>query len=518
MKRRALISVYDKANVAEFGRRLVRLGFEIFSTGNTLKALDGAGIPARSVSDLSGFPEILDGRVKTLVPAVHAGILARRDDATHLDQLRALGLGLIDLVAVNLYPFGEVCRRSGATFEECVENIDVGGPTMIRAAAKNHRDVVVVVNPDRYDEVASALERGAVEQSLRLDLAREAFSHLSSYDALIAQYLGRVAGHDPLSSGKTFVLRCDRLTDLRYGENPHQPAAFFGSPLTVGPSLAAARLISGKPLSYNNINDADAAFALARQFSSPAAVAVKHATPCGVAISDSAAKAYRMAHDADPVSIYGGIVAVNRPVCRVAAREMARTFLEVIIAPAFSAEAKEVLERKSGLRLLELPDWPETGRWLSENELDVRSVSGGLLIQAADAAPVDRSSWTHAAGPPPDESMLDDLEFGFTVVRYVKSNAIVIASGGGTLGICGGQTNRIDAARSALGRSGNLASGAIMASDGFFPFPDVVDVAHKAGIRAIVQPGGSVRDEESIARAREHSITLVFTGVRHFRH
>ncbi|MDI3280839.1 MAG: bifunctional phosphoribosylaminoimidazolecarboxamide formyltransferase/IMP cyclohydrolase [Bacillota bacterium] len=518
--RRALISVSDKAGVVEFARGLVELGWEIISTGGTLKELRGAGLPVTYVSDVTGFPEILGGRVKTLHPAIHGGILAVREDEHHAKDLAAAGIKPIDLVAVNLYPFARAVQQRGITLAEAVEEIDIGGPAMVRAAAKNYRYVTVVVDPARYGRVLELLRReGEVPLEVRLELAAEAFAHTALYDSLISSYLSRVRaeGERELFPDR-LVLGFEKVQSLRYGENPHQRAAFYRDPLYRGPSLAAARQLQGKELSFNNINDAAAALELVLEFPEPTAVAVKHATPCGVASGATIAEAFARAHAADPISIFGGIVALNRPVDEEAARALREPFLEIVLAPEFAPEALAVLSEKKNLRLLALPELVGGQR---ESYWDWKRVPGGLLLQDADLGwgdEDDPSTWRVVTEREPAEEDWPDLLFAWRVVKHARSNAIVVARRKQTLGIGAGQVNRIDPTRYALARAGEAARGAVLASDGFFPLPDVVEAAAEAGIRAIVQPGGSLRDGDSIAAANRAGIAMVFTGVRHFKH
>jgi phosphoribosylaminoimidazolecarboxamide formyltransferase/IMP cyclohydrolase len=513
--KRALLSVSDKEGIVEFARGLAALGVELVSTGGTAQVLAAAGLPVRSVSDLTGFPEILGGRVKTLHPAVHGGILYRREVPEDEEQLAKLGIGSIDLVVVNLYPFAETIARPGVTLAEAIENIDIGGPTMIRAAAKNYRGVGVVVNPARYQEVLAELEEntGTLSEETAFRLAVEAFAHTAQYDAVISNYLGKLlAGKEGFPAHLSLTLT--KLQDLRYGENPHQRAAFYGEAGDVGPSLARARQLQGKPLSFNNINDGNAALELVREFSETTVVALKHTNPCGVATAESLLEAYRRAYEADPVSIFGGIVAVNRPVDVETARAMVEIFLEVIIAPGFDEEALEVLAQKPNLRLLEVPDLSQP----VEPYLEYKGVRGGLLVQDSDVAQLDPQALKVVTKKEPTAEQLHDLLFAWKVVKHVKSNAIVVAAGGQTLGIGAGQMNRVGAARIALEQAGDRAAGSVLASDAFFPMPDTVEEAARAGVRAIIQPGGSIRDEDSIKAADEAGIAMVFTGIRHFKH
>ncbi|HEY8417156.1 MAG TPA: bifunctional phosphoribosylaminoimidazolecarboxamide formyltransferase/IMP cyclohydrolase [Limnochordales bacterium] len=543
-RRRALISVSDKRGVVEFARGLAELGFEIVSTGGTAAAL-APHVAVTPVSAVTGFPEILDGRVKTLHPAIHAGILARRDVPAHMAALTQLGLAPFDVVAVNLYPFVETVRRPGCTLAEAVEHIDVGGPAMVRAAAKNHAHVWVVVNPDRYPEVLAALGReqagagpGADEaQRLRRVLAQEAFAHTAAYDAAIAAYLagqldetrsgeaaagGKEAAGAAGTSGRegaafppVWQVSLVQAQALRYGENPHQAAAFYVETPPPAGTIAAAEQLQGKELSFNNIHDAHAALEMVREFEAPAVAAVKHANPCGLAVAETVAEAFARARDADPVSIFGGIVAANRPVDAEAARAMRELFLEVIIAPDFTPEALEVLAGRPNLRLLRVQPWAAPAP-----AYDWKRVGGGLLVQEADWKPerLDPAQERVVTRRAPTAEEWRQLEFAWKVVKHVKSNAIVLARDFVTVGIGAGQMNRVTAARLAIEQAGPRARGAVLASEAFFPFPDVVEAAAAAGVTAIVQPGGSRRDADSIAAADAAGIAMVFTGRRHFRH
>ncbi|MBX6377036.1 MAG: bifunctional phosphoribosylaminoimidazolecarboxamide formyltransferase/IMP cyclohydrolase [Clostridia bacterium] len=514
---RALISVSDKRGVVDLARGLVALGAEVISTGGTARELAAAGVPVRQVSDLTGFPELFDGRVKTLHPLVHGGILFRRDSPDHRRQAEAYGVRPIDLVCVNLYPFEATAAAGRFRPEEVVEQIDVGGPALLRAAAKNAADVVVLTDPDDYGAVLAALRRGGLAPEERLRLAAKAFAHTAYYDAVIAAWLGHRCGAGPLDLPEELVLPFRRVGVLRYGENPHQRAALYRDPLLGRPSLASAELLQGKELSYNNLQDADAAWRAVLEFDEPAAVAVKHATPCGVAVGSGPLEAFHRCRDADPVSIFGGIVAFNRPVDGPVAEAMAPVFLEVVVAPAFAPEAREVLARKRNLRLLQLP--PPAATAVPAAAFDLRRIDGGLLLQEADPpGGDDPAAWRCVTRAQPTPEDLAELLFAWKVVKHARSNAIVVARAGQTLGIGAGEVNRVDAARMALARAGARARGAYLASDAFFPFGDVVREAAAAGIRAVVQPGGSVRDDESIAGADAAGMVMLFTGRRHFRH
>ncbi len=511
MIRRALISVSDRTGLADFARGLVNLGVEILSTGGTAEALRSHGLPVTPVATVTGFPEILDGRVKTLHPHIHAGILARRDLEAHRRQLAEHGIGPIDLVAVNLYPFCQVVSSPQVTLEAAVENIDIGGPALVRAAAKNHRHVTVVVEPQDYPEVLAALERhGMVPDGLRYRLAVKAFRHTAAYDATVAQWLDRQQEGDPEAFPTHLVLALELERTLRYGENPHQRAALYRDPLArTGP---LAEQLQGKELSYNNLLDAAAAWELVLAFPEAAAVAVKHATPCGVAVGEHPLEAYRKARDADPVSIFGGVVAFNRPLDGETAADMTEIFLELIIAPDFEPSALRALGRRADLRVLRAADAP------LRSSLDLRHLAERCLVQEPDTSSANVEGWRLVTERPATAREMADLLFAWRVVRAVRSNAIVLAREGVTTGIGGGQTSRIGAARIALAAAGERARGSVLASDGFLPFPDVVEEAAAAGVTAIVQPGGSLRDEQSVHVADRRGLAMLFTGMRHFRH
>ncbi len=510
--RRALISVSNKDGVVEFARGLAELGVEIVSTGGTLKTLREAGVPVTYISDVTGFPEILDGRVKTLHPKVHGGILALRNKE-HLEQLRNHSITPIDLVVVNLYPFRETVARPGVTLEEAIENIDIGGPTMVRSAAKNYENVLIIVNPERYSEVLDALRSGRTGSDFRMSLALEAFAHTASYDAAITAYLENLGSGAELFP-PTWNISVRRAQVLRYGENPHQAAAFYRDQSTTGPCVGNAMQLSGKELSYNNILDLNSAFELVREFSEPAAVIIKHNNPCGCACSTGLPDAYKKALEADPVSAYGGIVAFNRIVDSATAGEMAKIFLEAIIAPGYDDEALKILKAKTALRLLVTGEI--TGQ--TDDRLEIRKVNGGLLAQEFDREVFNPSELKVVTKRQPTKEEMDELVFAMTLVKHVKSNAIVVTSGHQLIGVGAGQMNRVGSARIAFEQAGEKARGAVLGSDAFFPFGDTVIEAAKAGITAIIQPGGSIRDEESVKAADENGIAMVFTGMRHFKH
>ena len=514
---KALLSVYDKAGIAEFARSLDQAGFELVSTGGTHRTLsEEAGLPVMQVSDLTGFPEILDGRVKTLHPRVHAGILARRSLSSHSEQMAEHEIDAIDLVAVNLYPFVETVTRPDASLADALENIDIGGPTMVRAAAKNFPDVIVVVDPKDYEWIAARLLKGremgsstaGLDQDERRELAGKAFQHVALYDSAVSRYLAQ-NGAMQVSSEVTFGYR--RLRNLRYGENPHQTASLHADPLSSG-GVARARQLQGKELSYNNILDADAAWRVVTDFDSPAVAVIKHSNPCGLAVHDDQVTAYQRAHEGDPVSAYGGIVGFNRPVSGATAEAMKGIFYEVVVAPGYDAEAMELFASKKNLRVLEV------GREDISSDLDLRPVSGGALIQSTDAIEDDPSSWRVVTERLPTDAQMDDLVFAWRAAKHVKSNAIIIAVDRAVVGMGAGQPNRVTSVHLALRAAGQRAENAALASDAFFPFADNIELLAEGGIAAVAQPGGSIRDDQVIAAANKLRISMVFTGVRHFRH
>ena len=510
--RRALIGVSDKAGLLELATGLHAAGVEIVSTGGTAKVIANAGVPVTPVEQVTGFPESLDGRVKTLHPRVHAGLLADQHNPDHVEQLRKLEIAAFDLLVVNLYPFTQTVA-SGASPEDCVENIDIGGPAMVRAAAKNHGSVAVVVDPARYEWVLERVTDGGFDLNDRKRLAAQAYAHTAAYDTAVASWFANVYAPADDSGFPDFTgATWERADVLRYGENPHQKAALYKH---WRQGLAHAEQLHGKAMSYNNYVDTDAARRAAFDFAEPAVAIIKHANPCGIAVGTDIAEAHRKAHACDPVSAYGGVIATNRPVSREAAEQIAEVFTEVVLAPGFDAEALEILQRKKNIRLLQLPviERPDP--------IEFRPISGGLLVQTVDtiAAPGDDpANWQLATGAPADEQTLRDLEFAWRSLRAVKSNAILLASDGATVGVGMGQVNRVDSSRLAVTRAGDRAKGSVGASDAFFPFPDGLEVLIEAGVRAVVQPGGSVRDPEVIAAAESAGITLYLTGTRHFAH
>ena len=508
--RRALISVYDKTGVEELATALHDAGVQIVSTGSTAATIAAAGVPVTQVADVTGFPEILDGRVKTLHPAIHGGILADRRRPEHVQTLEEHEIVGVDLVVANLYPFTATVN-SGAGVEDCIEQIDIGGPAMVRAAAKNHANTAVVVSPHDYPQVVAVVQAGeGFTDAQRRELAVKAFRHTADYDVAVASWLGSLETADSFPGWVAATWQ--RAEVLRYGENPHQQAALYVNEHAAG--FAHAEQLHGKAMSYNNYVDGDAAHRTAWDFERPAAAIIKHANPCGIAVSDDLLSAYRAAFDTDPVSAFGGVVAVNRTVTHEVAQAMAEIFLEVVIAPAFEDEALEVLASKKNIRLLVAP--------ARSAGPEVRFISGGMLMQAADridAEGDDPGNWELAAGEPADEATLRDLMFAWRACRAVKSNAILLARDEAAVGIGMGQVNRVDSARLAVRRAGQeRAAGAVGASDAFFPFPDGLEVLLEAGVKAVVQPGGSVRDEEVVAAARAAGVTMYFTGVRHFFH
>lgn len=516
--KQALLSVSDKTGLVEFARGLAGFGVRLLSTGGTAKLLRDAGLDVTEVADYTGFPEMLDGRVKTLHPKIHAGILARRDVPGHMKAMSASGLATIDLVAVNLYPFRQTVARPGCTLADAIENIDVGGPAMVRSAAKNYQHVAILTDPADYGAVLQemAATQGAVGAETRFRLAQKAFSHTAAYDGAISNHLTSLAaGGARERFPERYNVQYERVQTLRYGENPHQEAAFYRDPAAAPGGIASYRQLQGKALSYNNIADADAAWECVKTFDGPACVIVKHANPCGVAIAATVLEAYRKAHATDPTSAFGGIIAVNRPLDAEAAAAVTQQFVEVVIAPEVTTGARDVLAQRTNVRVLEVP------LSAGANDLDYKRVGGGLLVQTPDTLNVSGAQLKAVTKREPAARELADLLFAWRVAKFVKSNAIVYCADGRTLGVGAGQMSRVDSARIASIKAANAGldlAGSVVASDAFFPFRDGVDVLAAAGAKAVIQPGGSLRDEEVIAAADEHGLAMVFTGVRHFRH
>lgn len=515
--KQALLSVSDKSGIVELARGLAALQYTLLSTGGTARLLQEQGIPVTEVSQYTGFPEMLDGRVKTLHPKIHGGILGRRDLSTHVAAMQQAGIGPIDLVVVNLYPFAQTVAKAGCTLEEAIENIDIGGPTMVRAAAKNYAHVAVLTDPADYTQVLGELRaQGGTTLQTRFALARKAFSHTAAYDGAISNYLtarDAAAQAQPYPDQINFSLA--KVQDLRYGENPHQSAAFYRDLQPVAGGLSSYHQLQGKELSYNNLADSDAAWECVKTFDEAACVIIKHANPCGVAVAATAEAAYRRALATDPTSAFGGIIAFNREVDEACARAVTGQFVEVLIAPAYSPAALTVLSGKTNVRVLRIPLEQGVNTW------DTKRVGGGLLVQSPDARNVSAAELKVVTRVQPETAQLRDLLFAWRVAKFVKSNAIVFCADGQTIGVGAGQMSRVDSARIAAIKAENAGlsmAGTVVASDAFFPFRDGVDVVARAGARAIIQPGGSLRDEEVIAAANEHGIAMVFTGVRHFRH
>ena len=512
---RAILSVYDKTGLIEFARGLLIQGYDLFSTGGTRRVLEEAGVAVHSISELTKFPEILDGRVKTLHPAVHGGILARREVSGHLAELEANQIGLIDLVAVNLYPFQKTVAKPGIQLDEALENIDIGGPTMVRAAAKNFRSVLVVVDPADYEPLLGQMRRGGVAEHERRKLAQKAFQHVAAYDTAIAQYL---RGDEQLFTDE-MTIAMKKKYDLRYGENPHQQAAFYEEErIEESTGISSAKQLWGKELSFNNILDTDAAWNVVADFKDPAVAIIKHTNPCGLASRQNLTEAYECALSGDPVAAYGGIVAINRYVDIPTAREVAKTFYEVIIAPGFEDKALDLLKQRRDVRILVTG---ETGdKIVGKNipALDFRRVNGGFLVQTPDCLPDSSINLRTVTKRGPAEDELRDLLFAWKAVKHVKSNAIVLARESMILGMGAGQPSRVVSVEIALKKAGERSRGSVLGSDAFFPFPDGVQLAGEGGVTAIIQPGGSMRDNEAIEMADKYKMAMVFTGVRHFRH
>lgn len=509
--KRALVSVSDKTNLVPFVSSLVELGYEIISTGGTKKALEAAGIKTIGISEVTDFPEIMDGRVKTLHPKVHGALLCVRDNPDHVRQIEELGIQYIDLVCVNLYPFKETVQKPGVSHEEIIENIDIGGPSMLRSASKNYKFIPVLCDPSDYDAIVKELrENGETYLTTREYLAAKVFRHTASYDTMIASYLTERTGE---KYPEKFTITFDKVQELRYGENPHQSAAFYKG-MNPQYSLANAKQLHGKELSYNNIQDGNAAIEILKDFEGqPAVVGLKHMNPCGVGIGKTIEEAWDKAYEADPVSIFGGIVAFNEPIHVSVAEKLSKIFLEIIIAPAFDEDAFEILSKKKNIRLMQLDTSLEVNA-----KYKVTNVNDGLLVQDIDDHKITAEDLRCVTNRKPTEEELEQLLFAWKVVKHVKSNAIVLVKDNMTIGVGAGQMNRVGAAKIAIEQAGEKAKGSIMSSDAFFPMPDTVEEAVKAGVTAIIQPGGSIKDQLSIDVCNEHGIAMVYTGVRHFKH
>jgi len=516
MKKRALISLTDKTGIVDFAKVLTENGWEIISTGGTEKVLKDGGINVINISDVTGFPECLDGRVKTLDPHIHAGILAMRENPEHMKQLEKLNVGTVDMVVVNLYPFKKtILKEPPVSLEEAIEQIDIGGPTMLRSAAKNWQDVVVIIDPKDYALVAEKIKTtGFVDKETKLKLAYKVFEHTSAYDTLIAAYLRKATNSDKFP--ESLSLTYEKVQEMRYGENPHQRGVFYKEISTGGGTVADAVQLHGKEMSYLNVNDANGALDLLKEFSpaQPAVVAVKHATPCGVGLGETIYEAYMNAHNADPISIFGGIVAFNQEVDEATANVMANP-LDVIIAPSYTQAALEILMKRKNIRILKLENISKPH---TKDMYDMKKVPGGLLVQEYNADFIDESLLKEVTKRKPTEKELQDLFFAFKVVKHTKSNGIVLAKDSMTVGIGPGQTNRIGALEIAVKYAGEKAKGSVMASDAYFPFTDCVELARSVGVTAIIQPGGSIRDQESIDLCDKYKMAMIFTGMRHFKH
>lgn len=509
--KRALISVYDKSGIVEFAEKLVQMDWEIISTGGTYRLLLENGIEAREIDEITKFPEILDGRVKTLNPRIHGGILFRRDKEEHRRVIEEMGIFPIHMVVNNLYPFEETVTKKGVGMEEAIENIDIGGPSMIRAAAKNFQDVTVVIDPADYNQVLLELrQNGDTRPETRLELARKVFNYTAYYDALIAQYFNELC-QEAFPDYLTLAYR--KKDQLRYGENPHQKAAFYTDYSQTEGTIAGAKQLHGKELSYNNINDGNGAISIVKEFEEPAAIAVKHGNPCGAGVGETIVEAFEKAYESDTESIFGGIVALNREVTKDLAERLSKIFLEIIIAPSFSVEALDILMEKKNVRLLQIPELSES----SYTKPMAKQVEGGMLLQDRNRLLL-QDDMEIATKRFPEEDELDDMVFAWKIAKHIASNGVVIAKDGATLGIGLGEVNRFWAVQKAIERAGDKTRGAALASDGFFPFKDSIEALAQAGISSVIQPGGSVRDAEVIKEADLNNMTMVFTGIRHFRH
>lgn len=525
--RRALISVSDKTGLVEFAKGLHKLEVEIISTGGTAKLLKEAKIPVIEVSEYTGFPEMLDGRVKTLHPKIHAGLLALRGNLEHMKQLKKEKIGLIDMVVVNLYPFEKTISKPEVKIEEAIENIDIGGPSMLRSAAKNYQSVAVVCNPQRYPQILEEMKKhkGVLSLKTREELAEEVFKLTAHYDSAIHNFLDmkfkiKEEGFQAseLKFPTFFELKFEKIQDLRYGENPHQKAAFYRDMDIKGSTLAQAKQLQGKELSFNNILDLNAAYECVREFEEPTVVIIKHNNPCGVASNKDLVTAYKDALECDPISAFGSIIGINKELDATTAKEMSNLFIEAIIAPSYSQDAITILKEKKSIRLMEIEIFPVSTRKQFQTGLDLKKVSGGLLVQERDERQLDPKGFSVATKTQPTEEEFKSLLFAWRVVKHVKSNAIVIVQGAKTVGIGAGQMSRVDSVMLAVNEAKEKAKRAVLASDAFFPKPDGVEIAAKAGIRAIIQPGGSIADEEIIKICNDNDIAMIFTGMRHFRH
>lgn len=514
---KALISVSDKTGIVEFAKELEKCGVEIISTGGTYKKLKEEGVNAIEISDLTGFPECLDGRVKTLHPSVHAGILAMRSNSSHMEQLKNLNIDTIDFVVVNLYPFKQTILKEGVTREEAVENIDIGGPTMLRSAAKNYQDVTVITDPCDYEKVLNELKaNGQVSKDTKFYLMQKVFEHTANYDAMICKYIKEQRNDESFPNELTLTF--EKVQEMRYGENPHQKGALYKEVGKCEGSLTVAKQLNGKELSFNNINDTNGALELLKEFEEPTVVACKHGNPCGVGSADNIYDAWVKACNADKTSIFGGIVVSNREITVDMAKEMKEIFLEVIVAPSYEPEALELLQTKKNLRVLLLPN---ISKKQPEGSYDIKKINGGIIVQTIDSKLLD--NYEVVTNRKPTDKELEDMMFTWKIVKYVKSNGIALGKNKQSIGIGPGQVNRIWATKQSVEHAEELIEegitvGAVLASDAFFPFSDCVEEAHKAGITAIIQPGGSIRDQESIDKCNEYGISMIFTGMRHFRH
>ena len=525
MVKRALISVSDRSGIIEFAKGVSQLGYEILSTGGTAKTLRDAGIPVTDVAAYTGSPEILDGRVKTLHPKIHGGLLGRRTDARHVAEMASQGINAIDVVAVNLYPFEATIQKAGCGFDEAIENIDIGGPSMLRSAAKNHADVTVVVDPADYQKVLHALGQGGASDELKRHLAKKVFQHTARYDAMIAGYLESQMGEQASRLPSVLTLQYEKVQNLRYGENPHQQGAFYREYGGGEASVARGRQVHGKEMSYNNFLDANAALELIKEFRAgqvqndqAAAVIVKHNNPCGVAVAKTVREAYLHARETDPTSAFGGVIAFNAPVDMAVAKELTATFIEVVVAPAFEPDALGELKRKKDLRLLEVGSLQGEDR-ANSDLLDMKKILGGLILQDRDLGTIpDIKGLKVVSKRTPTDEEYQALAFGWKVCKHVKSNAIVFARPDRTIGIGAGQMSRVDSVKLARTKAQSSLAGCVMASDAFFPFRDGIDEAAAVGITAVIQPGGSIRDQEVVQAVDEHNMAMLLTGMRHFRH